>query len=199
MELKHPRHWGAAGWVCGGVAAAGVAACALRVLRSKPPPPPQRDVVVVEAAAPAHEEEEELPSPSAAPSGAAYLGMHIINRTSKSPKHADGVLVDGVTAGGPAAEAGLRRGDELTAINGFDLAAETMAAAVSRFKRVQASLRPGDSVTLTVRRSREGETVLGPFAAGSAVRDGGKSPEWKGGDDRVTYNVLRRGNGSPKP
>ena len=62
-----------------------------------------------------------------------------------------GALVVSVVPGTPAAQAGLRRGDVITAVNDRELQGESaLAEALNRH-------RPGDSLTLTV--SRDGETL----------------------------------------
>jgi putative serine protease PepD len=66
---------------------------------------------------------------------------------------ADQALVRSVTAGGPAAKAGLKEGDVITAINGHPTAG---ADAVIAFVR---SFQPGDDVTVTYVRSGSTKTA----------------------------------------
>jgi putative serine protease PepD len=71
----------------------------------------------------------------------AYLGVQLGDATSGA-----GASIGQVTGGGPAADAGLKRGDVVTAIDGKDISgADALVAAVDGHK-------PGDQVTLTVRR-----------------------------------------------
>jgi putative serine protease PepD len=71
----------------------------------------------------------------------AYLGVQLGDATSGA-----GASIGQVTAGGPAADAGLKSGDVVTAIDGRNISgADTLVAAVDGHK-------PADQVTLTVRR-----------------------------------------------
>jgi S1-C subfamily serine protease len=71
----------------------------------------------------------------------AYLGV-----TPAQATDLQGALAEGVTAGSPAAAAGLHPGDVVTAVNG------TAVAGPNRFVAVLDALKPGNKVTLTVRR-----------------------------------------------
>jgi putative serine protease PepD len=72
----------------------------------------------------------------------AYLGVS----TSTATGATAGATVGQVTSGGPAAAAGLKAGDVVTAIDG------TTVKGTSDLVAAIASHNPGDSVTLTVRR-----------------------------------------------
>jgi serine protease Do len=64
-----------------------------------------------------------------------------------------GALVQQVQAGSPAAQAGVQRGDIITAINGQKLASETdLPATIAKQK-------PGDAVQLTVVRNGQSQTL----------------------------------------
>ena len=70
----------------------------------------------------------------------AYLGVQLTDATG-------GAGVADVASGGPAADAGLRSGDVVTAIDGRSIgSSDALVSAVDAHK-------PGDQVTLTVRRS----------------------------------------------
>jgi putative serine protease PepD len=70
----------------------------------------------------------------------AYLGVQLTNATG-------GAGVNQAASGGPAADAGLKSGDVITAIDGKPVGtSDALVAAVDAHK-------PGDQVTLTVRRS----------------------------------------------
>jgi len=70
----------------------------------------------------------------------AYLGVQLSNATG-------GAGVNQAASGGPAADAGLKSGDVITAIDGKPVGtSDALVAAVDAHK-------PGDQVTLTVRRS----------------------------------------------
>lgn len=64
---------------------------------------------------------------------------------------ATGVLVQGVVDDGPAAEAGLREGDVITALNGEALGSEPARGIVEAMRDVD----PGDTVTVTYYRDGE--------------------------------------------
>ena len=70
----------------------------------------------------------------------AYLGVQLTDATG-------GAGVNQAASGGPAADAGLKSGDVITAIDGKSVgSSDALVAAVDAHK-------PGDQVTLTVRRS----------------------------------------------
>jgi len=65
----------------------------------------------------------------------------------------NGALIHAVTAGGPAAAAGIQMGDLITAVDGKPLSQEfTLGDAMAAYK-------PGDPVKLTLRRGAEEQTV----------------------------------------
>jgi S1-C subfamily serine protease len=64
----------------------------------------------------------------------------------------DGVTVEAVAPGSGAADAGLKAGDLLTAVNGDSLAAGSRSEANSRLVRFMASVDPGEEVTVSYRR-----------------------------------------------
>jgi putative serine protease PepD len=78
----------------------------------------------------------------------AYLGA-----TPAQATNLQGALVEGVTAGSPAAAAGLHAGDVVTAVNG------AAVAGPNRFVSVLDALKPGNKVTLTVRRGSTSLTL----------------------------------------
>ena len=75
-----------------------------------------------------------------------------------------GVEVGRVSEGSPAAEAGVQPGDVITAIGAY-----TLQGGAQQFRTAVAARRPGDTMTLTVRRGGEDHTlVVGfPSATGS--------------------------------
>jgi S1-C subfamily serine protease len=89
------------------------------------------------------------PSSSAAPPWPTLISAsHPGNRTSQP-----GALVEGVASGSPAAAAGLRAGDLITAINGSAIhGPSALIAAI-------ASQNPGQSLTLAVRRASSTLTI----------------------------------------
>jgi len=73
----------------------------------------------------------------------AYLGV----ATEQSLTNSQGALVASVAPGSPAATAGLRAGEVITAING------TAVSGPSQLVARIAALKPGDRITLTVKRT----------------------------------------------
>jgi putative serine protease PepD len=72
-------------------------------------------------------------------SGRAYLGVRVALGASRN-----GALVSSVTAGSPAAAAGLQAGDTITAVNGKAIASP------SDLSQALAQLTPGDKAQVTV-------------------------------------------------
>jgi len=76
----------------------------------------------------------------------AYLGVSIDSSASNA-------LLAGVRSGTPAAKAGLKKGDVVTAMGGHTISTpDELASAVNSFK-------PGDSVSLTYERNGQSHTV----------------------------------------
>jgi S1-C subfamily serine protease len=83
-----------------------------------------------------------------APVAHAYLGAATAQATT-----VQGALVQAIAAGSPAAAAGLRTGDLITAIDG------TAVAGPNSFVAAINGLKPGDKVTLTVKRGSSSRTL----------------------------------------
>lgn len=94
----------------------------------------------------------------------AYIGINYANASDMSeaekkangvPGNTFGIYVQGVTEGGGAAAAGLRKGDVLKSLNGvYVLSGAELQEQISRYK-------PGDKVTLTyMRGDKEVSTVV---------------------------------------
>jgi putative serine protease PepD len=79
----------------------------------------------------------------------AYLGVSTGTPESGTP----GALVGSVASGSPAADAGLRTGDVITAVDGTDIT--TGDALVAQIE----SHKPGDKLTLTVHRDSQTSSV----------------------------------------
>jgi len=77
-----------------------------------------------------------------------FLGIRL-KLGAPAPEDTIGVLVDGVIPGGPAASAGIRRGDRILALDGQEMQS---SSDVTLF--VQGA-RPGDEIELTVLRETE--------------------------------------------
>jgi Do/DeqQ family serine protease len=89
---------------------------------------------------------------------------------------ASGALVSGVDGGGPAAAAGLLRGDVITALNGKQVRDSNV------LRNEIAALQPGTTVTLTVLRDGSERTITAKLAALEATdgREGGQSSSESG-------------------
>jgi S1-C subfamily serine protease len=70
----------------------------------------------------------------------------------------DGVLVAGVTPGGPAEKSGLRSGDLITALNGTALTRDGESSPVHKVIRLMHDVNPGDEVA--VEYEREGKKAV---------------------------------------
>ncbi len=89
----------------------------------------------------------------------AYLGV-----STGDPTGTAGAAVGAVAAGGPAADAGLRAGDVVTAIDGAPITGSAQLVAAIAGKE------PGDRITLTVRRGSGTETITATLGVQPAQR-----------------------------
>lgn len=87
----------------------------------------------------------------------AMLGV-TIGGTSEGGK-TEGVKVMGVTPGGPGAEAGIKSGDVLLAVNGKSLAADNQEQAATRLTEMFDDVKVGDTVTVRYRRDGKEQEV----------------------------------------
>jgi serine protease Do len=88
----------------------------------------------------------------------AYLGVSLSEVNQETAEQFDtqpGVLVDAARQGEPAAQAGVRQGDIITAIDGTEV--ENSGDLLSELRHYQ----PGDSVDLTVVRNGDNEITRG--------------------------------------
>jgi M6 family metalloprotease-like protein len=93
-------------------------------------------------------------------------------------KEGDGVLIDQVTNGSPAADAGLKKGDHIRKIDGTDVPGPNQLSAILSEKK------PGDVVKLTVRREAkdlELKATLGTDRGGRGGRGGRDGGGGRGG------------------
>jgi S1-C subfamily serine protease len=93
----------------------------------------------------------------------AYLGVATTESTGTT-----GASIGSVTSGSPAAAAGLKAGDVITAINGKGITgpSDVVAAVAAR--------KPGDKLSLTVRRSSHNVTVTATLGTQPAGVSGGR-------------------------
>jgi putative serine protease PepD len=82
-----------------------------------------------------------------------YLGVQLTTALAVGGSAAPGATVAAVTAGSPAAKAGLAAGDLITAVNG------TAAPSADQVTAAIAALQPGQTVTLKVTRGGSSRTV----------------------------------------
>lgn len=78
--------------------------------------------------------------------GKPRLGVMIAGPKDDSP--VEGVAIDGVSPGSAAAEAGLRSGDVMTAVNGESLSADNAKTANRRLLDFMKGVEPGDVLTI---------------------------------------------------
>jgi S1-C subfamily serine protease len=105
----------------------------------------------------------------ALPATGATLGVSVTPLSDQLASYfgvTQGVLVNEVTSGSPAAAAGVRAGDVLTAINGETV---TSAADITRALRA----RRGESVEISVTRDRKSQTLKATIPTGNPP--GGRS------------------------
>ncbi len=89
--------------------------------------------------------------------GGPVLGVTISGQNGGGP--VEGVVVDGVSPGGAAAEAGLRAGDVITAINSESFTAENSGVASQKLLDFMAGVEDGDELTVEFLRNGKSETV----------------------------------------
>lgn len=89
--------------------------------------------------------------------GGPVLGVTISGQNSGGP--VEGVEVDGVSPGGAAAEAGLRAGDVITAINSESFTAENSGAASQKLLDFMAGVEDGDELSVEFLRNGKSQTV----------------------------------------
>ena len=86
----------------------------------------------------------------------AYLGVQITDATGDTQSNsgtAQGALVSAVTSGGPAAKAGLAKGDVITKVDGTTIPdSDSLVAAIQKHK-------PGDRITVTYTRNGQTKTA----------------------------------------
>ena len=120
----------------------------------------------------------------------AVLGINISDSDSDSDSE-NGVRVDGVTPGGPAAGSGVETGDVIVAMDGAELTGDSPAELlVAQMENVS----PGDTVTLTVVRDGDEQDIEVVTGASTIVfsRQGSRQDD---GDRRFSFTDLFRNGG----
>ena len=90
----------------------------------------------------------------------------------------DGVLIEGVTPGGPAEQAGLRAGDVIVSLNGTVLAKDEEGSPQRKVMEIMRDVDPGDEVSLEYERDGKKSAVtvvtdeMDPEAFGFAFGEG---------------------------
>ena len=122
----------------------------------------------------------------------AVLGINISDSDSDSDSDSEnGVRVDGVTPGGPAAGSGVETGDVIVAMDGAELTGDSPAELlVAQMENVS----PGDTVTLTVVRDGDEQDIEVVTGASTIVfsRQGSRQDD---GDRRFSFTDLFRNGG----
>ncbi len=130
-------------------------------------------------------------APSPAQGKQAWLGVSTQNVTEELRDaldlKGDGVLVNRVVADGPAARAGIRKGDILTSVNGKPVTSPSELAALI------GSLAPGSNAS--VRGLRRGVSQSFSVRLGDRPEDSGDAESWtprgSGDDDRHVERKIR--------
>jgi len=114
------------------------------------------------------------------------------------PDDGQGNQVVGVTPGGGAEEAGIRKDDRLISVGGRNVTENT----ASRIREVLAEAEPGDSVDVVIQRG-EGTELIMPVVVGSALSDLNKLGErlapMMENIEREIIRVHPGGEGMPEP
>jgi C-terminal processing protease CtpA/Prc len=85
----------------------------------------------------------------------AMIGINMDDPHGKE----DGVLVSGVTPGGPAEQAGLRSGDVIVSINGTALTRDDQGSPQRKILDAMRDVKPGDEVSLEYERDGKKSTA----------------------------------------
>jgi len=89
--------------------------------------------------------------------GGPVLGVTIFGEDNDEP--VEGVEVNGVSPGGAAAEAGLRAGDIIIAINGESFTSENSQAASEKLLDFMSGVESGDELSVDYLRNGKSQTV----------------------------------------
>ncbi len=89
--------------------------------------------------------------------GGPMLGVTIAGTDNEGP--VEGAQINGVSPGGAAAEAGLRAGDVITAINGESFTAENGHVASKKLLDFMGGVEEGDELSIDYLRNGKSETV----------------------------------------
>jgi len=108
------------------------------------------------------------------PGSRAVLGINIANG-ARHRGEVDGVLVVGVTPGGPADSAGIQPDDIILSINGIKLAAHSARRANRKLLGFMRTVEPGDELKVVYRRGDEQQDAT--FEAGELTADMMPHPE----------------------
>jgi C-terminal processing protease CtpA/Prc len=90
-------------------------------------------------------------------SGGPVLGVTIMAKEDDEP--VEGVEVNGVSPGGAAAEAGIRAGDVITAINGESFTSENSQVASDKLLDFMTGVESGDELSVDILRNGKSQTV----------------------------------------
>jgi membrane-associated protease RseP (regulator of RpoE activity) len=116
----------------------------------------------------------------------AWLGVTLTNVNAQIAQQYNlsdqqGVVIVGVTADSPAAQAGLKEGDEITSVNG--VAVSTAQAVVSEVGKVN----PGDTISLSIVRGGQSMTITATAGQAPATLPGGNQGQFRQRVPRGNY------------
>jgi serine protease Do len=123
-----------------------------------------------------------------------FIGINV--GTTGTARDTIGLFVSGVTAGGPAEQAGIIEGERIRSINGVDVRVpredagdwSMSSARANRFTRTLRAAKPGDVLTLEVHSGGRVRTVT--VTAGKASDFSGQNRTWtmQLGDDAMFFS-----------
>ena len=123
-----------------------------------------------------------------------YMGVSIYTVTSEMQDYGlpQGAVVNEVSAGSPAAEAGLKKNDIITSVNG-----ETVTTS-SELKRIISRSTPGDRLVIGVYRQDEGNleltVVVGEQPQPTATPETDYRQQWSGGQNDDPFSGFPFGS-----
>jgi hypothetical protein len=116
-----------------------------------------------------------------------------------------GVLVDGVTPGGPAADAGLKSGDVITKVNEQSVVTDSARESNRKLIKLMRDVEPGQDVKVTYKRDDKTQettvhtTAADAMAFGFIGKDGASMRFGPHPDGRWEMEIIEDGMAPPAP